>query len=150
MYEFDAVGYLHWAQVLAASQRRTALSLHLPRSRRRLPSRLSPRPFVQFLHKRPLGTYETGGDAVVLIDEIDKGRAIFPNDSCTSLTSTVSHIRRSDHYDLSEVRPAADHDRHQQRGTPPAGRLSASLHLHRIELTEALVEGMESMARLRR
>ena len=45
-------------------------------------------------YKRALWeAYETDGDAVVLIDEIDKAPRDFPNDLCMSSISTVFRIR---------------------------------------------------------
>src|SRR5215813_1321331 len=74
LYEFDAVGYLHWAQSggrqpasqsaraqAAAQQSSDAIAIETQAVRH------------GFLHKRALWeAYETDGDAVVLIDEIDK------------------------------------------------------------------------------
>ena len=75
MYEFDAVGYLHWAQ--SAGRRST-------------PARPAPGQEIAeeteavrrgFLHPRALWqAYDIDGDAVVLIDEIDKASRDFPND----------------------------------------------------------------------
>ena len=63
-YDFDAVGYLHWAQSDKDKDKNAP-----PRTRR------------DFLQKRALWeAYDCPTEAVVLIDEIDKAPRDFPND----------------------------------------------------------------------
>lgn len=74
LYEFDAVGYLHWAQAADNKQ---------PSLRRNRSQLLSETEAIRggFLHKRALWqAYEDPKDSVVLIDEIDKAPRDFPND----------------------------------------------------------------------
>jgi hypothetical protein len=87
LYEFDAVGYLHWAQAAGATsseglgQSPDAIQAETPAVR------------LGFLHPRALWqAYDDPHDSVVLIDEIDKARAISPMICCTNWTSTASRI----------------------------------------------------------
>ncbi|MCB1808881.1 MAG: MoxR family ATPase, partial [Candidatus Competibacteraceae bacterium] len=69
MYEFDAVGYLHWAQSDKKTLQGDALTQETEAIRE------------NFLHQRALWqAYDHEGDCVVLIDEIDKAPRDFPND----------------------------------------------------------------------
>jgi MoxR-like ATPase len=143
MYEFDAVGYLHWAQ--AASHQTT--------------ERLADKAlFVEtqavrqgFLHKRALWqAYDTEGDAVVLIDEIDKAPRDFPNDLLHELDQ---HSFPHPFVPIQMVRPRCGRPpiviitSNEERRLPDA--FLRRCIFHRIELTPALVAAaVESMARI--
>jgi MoxR-like ATPase len=82
MYEFDAVGYLHWAQATGRKPP-SASTLTSDDPQQSLLAIAAETQAVRysFLHKRALWqAYETADDAVVLIDEIDKAPRDFPND----------------------------------------------------------------------
>lgn len=75
LYEFDAVGYLHWAQAagktLSADVTKPVEGIAAETDAIR----------EGFLHKRALWqAYDDTRDSVVLIDEIDKAPRDFPND----------------------------------------------------------------------
>jgi MoxR-like ATPase len=103
-----------------------------------------------FLHKRALWeAYETEGDAVVLIDEIDKAPRDFPNDLLHELDQ---HSFPHPFDPTTMIQP--------QSGRPPIVIVTSNEErrlpdaflrrciFHRIELTEAIVEAaVESMAR---
>ena len=141
MYEFDAVGYLHWAQ--AASHQPTPA--------------LSPDAITEetqavrqgFLHKRALWeAYDTAGDAVVLIDEIDKAPRDFPNDLLHELDQ---HSFPHPFAPRQMVRPASGRPpiviitSNEERRLPDA--FLRRCIFHRIELTADLVAAaVESMA----
>jgi MoxR-like ATPase len=84
LYEFDAVGYLHWAQSggrQPAMQNASDPGVSQQSSHAIATETQAVR--HGFLHKRALWeAYETDGDAVVLIDEID--RRAFSYDLCMS------------------------------------------------------------------
>lgn len=142
MYEFDAVGYLHWAQ--SASRRPT-------------PTEQPSREIAEeteavrrsFLHKRALWeAYDTDGDAVVLIDEIDKASRDFPNDLLHELDQH-NFPHPFDHKKLIEPRsgrrPVVIVTSNEERRLPDA--FLRRCIFHRIELTPTLVEAaVESMA----
>jgi len=142
MYEFDAVGYLHWAQ----SDRR-------PTDARPGSGRASTREAVAvrqgFLHKRALWqAYDTDGDAVVLIDEIDKASRDFPNDLLHELDQH-SFPHPFDHRQwiapCTGRRPLVIVTSNDERRLPDA--FLRRCIFHRIELDEDLVKAaVESMA----
>lgn len=139
LYEFDAVGYLHWAQA----------ALHAPPLSADTTLRETQAVRQGFLHKRALWqAYETAGDAVVLIDEIDKAPRDFPNDLLHELDQ---HSFPHPFDPTLLIRP--------QAGRPPIVLITSNEErrlpdaflrrciFHRIELTEALVTAaVDSMA----
>ncbi len=143
MYEFDAVGYLHWAQAAG----------HHPQGQdRSTDSIIAETAAVRggFLHKRALWlAYEEEGDAVVLIDEIDKAPRDFPNDLLHELDQhsfphpfvpTESITPRSGRPPIVLVTS------NEERRLPDA--FLRRCIFHRIELTEDLIAAaVESMAR---
>jgi MoxR-like ATPase len=151
MYEFDAIGYLHWAQASGrqlpvppgtpgeeVQQSLDAISIETEAVRHR------------FLHKRALWeAYETGGDSVVLIDEIDKAPRDFPNDLLHELDQH-SFPHPFDQTRMitpkSERPPVVIITSNEERRLPDA--FLRRCIFHRIELTPELVEAaVESMAR---
>lgn len=143
LYEFDAVGYLHWAQT-ASQQTGPALS----------PDALSAEAQAVrkgFLRKRALWeAYDTAGDAVVLIDEIDKAPRDFPNDLLHELDQ---HSFPHPFAARVMVRPQSSRPpiviitSNEERRLPDA--FLRRCIFHRIELTESLVAAaVESMARV--
>jgi formylglycine-generating enzyme required for sulfatase activity len=75
LYEFDAVGYLHWAQ--AARETQPGKQLQEPEAIQAATQAVR----QGFLHERALWqAYDDPQDSVVLIDEIDKAPRDFPND----------------------------------------------------------------------
>ena len=151
MYEFDAVGYLHWAQV-AAHEPAAEIASHPPDSRQSPTSIAAETQAIRhrFLHKRALWeAYETDGDAVVLIDEIDKAPRDFPNDLLHELDQH-SFPHPFDH--TKPIQPICGRPpivivtSNEERRLPDA--FLRRCIFHRIELTEDLVEAaVESMAR---
>jgi MoxR-like ATPase len=150
MYEFDAVGYLHWAQASgcplpaapvtpaeAAQHSLDAMAIETEAVRH------------QFLHKRALWeAYETDGDAVVLIDEIDKAPRDFPNDLLHELDQH-SFPHPFDQMQLIKPKstrpPIVIVTSNEERRLPDA--FLRRCIFHRIELTPELVESaVESMA----
>ena len=140
MYEFDAVGYLHWAQTAGRLQDAEPEEL------------LSDAQAMRhgFLHKRPLWqAYETAGDAVVLIDEIDKAPRDFPNDLLHELD------QHSFPHPFDEKRTISPQSKrppivivtsNEERRLPDA--FLRRCIFHRIELTDDLIaNAVESMAR---
>lgn len=145
MYEFDAVGYLHWAQAAGRlpgddpehDDDPDAIARETQAIRR------------GFLHKRALWeAYEQEGDAVVLIDEIDKAPRDFPNDLLHELD------QHSFPHPFDENRPICP-----KSGRPPIVIITSNEErrlpvaflrrciFHRIELDEDLIEkAVESMA----
>ncbi|MBL8398184.1 MAG: AAA family ATPase [Candidatus Accumulibacter sp.] len=139
MYEFDAVGYLHWAQAdrCAVAEDKTALAQEAAGVRQ------------GFLHKRALWqAYETDGDAVVLIDEIDKASRDFPNDLLHELDQhSFPHPFDDKRWiaPKSGRRPLVIVTSNDERRLPDA--FLRRCIFHRIELSEKLVEAaVESMA----
>ncbi|MCB1823890.1 MAG: MoxR family ATPase [Candidatus Competibacteraceae bacterium] len=136
MYEFDAVGYLHWAHSAspAPSQEIAEETEAVRRG---------------FLHPRALWqAYDTDGDAVVLIDEIDKASRDFPNDLLHELDQH-SFPHPFDHTQWitprSGRRPIVIVTSNEERRLPDA--FLRRCIFHRIELTPALIEAaVESMA----
>lgn len=121
-YDFDAVGYLHWAQ--------TEDSEHRHKSRR------------DFLQKRALWrAYDDAGDTVLLIDEVDKAPRDFPNDLLHELDQ---HSFSHPFDDKETIKPRS--------GRPPIVIITSNDErrlpdaflrrciFHRIELTEQLIE----------
>ena len=104
-----------------------------------------------FLHKRALWeAYETDGDAVVLIDEIDKAPRDFPNDLLHELDQ---HSFPHPFDPRQMIRPRSERPpimivtSNEERRLPDAF-LRRCIY-HRIELTPTLVEAaVESMARV--
>jgi MoxR-like ATPase len=151
MYEFDAVGYLHWAQSSgqqlparpvtpeeAAQHSLDAIAIETEAVRHR------------FLHKRALWqAYETEGDAVVLLDEIDKAPRDFPNDLLHELDQ---HSFPHPFDQTRMIRPKSKRPpivivtSNEERRLPDA--FLRRCIFHRIELTPQLIEAaVESMAR---
>lgn len=137
LYEFDAVGYLHWAQ----ADRRAAGA--------------APTPAAEvagvrqgFLRKRALWQAYESDDAVVLIDEIDKAARDFPNDLLHELDQhSFPHPFDDAHWiePRSGRRPLVIITSNEERRLPDA--FLRRCIFHRIELNEALVEAaVESMA----
>jgi MoxR-like ATPase len=151
MYEFDAVGYLHWAQ---ASGRQLPAKPVTPgeEAQHSLDAIAIETEAVrhQFLHKRALWhAYETDGDAVVLIDEIDKAPRDFPNDLLHELDQ---HSFPHPFDQTQMISPRSDRPpivmvtSNEERRLPDA--FLRRCIFHRIELTPQLVEAaVESMAR---
>jgi MoxR-like ATPase len=151
MYEFDAVGYLHWAQ---ASGRQLPVKPVTPgeEAQHSLDAIAIETEAVRhkFLHKRALWqAYETAGDAVVLIDEIDKAPRDFPNDLLHELDQhSFPHPFDQTRLikPMSARPPIVIVTSNEERRLPDA--FLRRCIFHRIELTPALVEAaVESMAR---
>ena len=142
MYEFDAVGYLHWAQSAGrrpapAEQPSQKIAEETEAVRR------------GFLHQRALWqAYDTDGDAVVLIDEIDKASRDFPNDLLHELDQhSFPHPFDQTQWitPRSGRRPVVIVTSNEERRLPDA--FLRRCIFHRIELTPTLVEAaVESMA----
>ena len=120
-YDFDAVGYLHWAQNDAGEG--------APKSRR------------DFLQQRPLWqAFDHPGESVILIDEIDKAPRDFPNDLLHELDQ---HSFRHPFDDTETIRPKSGRPpivvvtSNDERRLPDA--FLRRCIFHRIELTEELV-----------
>jgi MoxR-like ATPase len=151
LYEFDAVGYLHWAQ--ATSQRPPVGNTSQPDDLQPSPEAIAAETEAVrhgFLHKRALWqAYEESGDAVVLIDEIDKAPRDFPNDLLHELDQH-SFPHPFNHTQL--IRPCSSRPpiviatSNEERRLPDA--FLRRCIFHRIELTPELVAAaVESMAR---
>ncbi|MCB1806095.1 MAG: MoxR family ATPase [Candidatus Competibacteraceae bacterium] len=85
LYEFDAVGYLRWAQAARSSEVQENSPTDTQPIRR------------QFLYKRALWlAYEEPDMSVVLLDEIDKAPRDFPNDLLDVLDQHKFHVRELD------------------------------------------------------
>jgi MoxR-like ATPase len=139
MYEFDAVGYLHWAQTAAQS--------HAPSDQVLIAETRAVR--HGFLHKRALWrAYEEDGDALVLIDEIDKAPRDFPNDLLHELDQhSFPHpfVQDEPITPRSGRPPIVIITSNEERRLPDA--FLRRCIFHRIELTEKLIESaVESMA----
>ena len=106
LYEFDAVGYLHWAQ--AAGREPVAASTASAAEARAVRD--------SFLRQRALWhAYDTDGDAVVLIDEIDKAPRDFPNDLLHELDQhSFPHPFDQEQLILPKSGPSTDCDHYQQ------------------------------------
>lgn len=140
IYEFDAVGYLHWAQ--AAGRLQDDDPDHLARATQAIRR--------GFLHKRALWqAYEETGDAVVLIDEIDKAPRDFPNDLLHELDQHSFPHPFDEHHPIrpqSQRPPIVIITSNEERRLPDA--FLRRCIFHRIELTDDLIEkAVESMAR---
>lgn len=140
MYEFDAVGYLHWAQAAGRlhDDNPDAIVRETQAMRR------------DFLRKRALWqAYDETGDAVVLIDEIDKAPRDFPNDLLHELDQhSFPHPFDEGRmiYPKSKRPPIVIITSNEERRLPDA--FLRRCIFHRIELTEELIEkAVESMAR---
>jgi MoxR-like ATPase len=151
LYEFDAVGYLHWAQSAGwqpAMQPATEQGAWQQSSDAIATETQAVR--LGFLHKRALWeAYETDGDAVVLIDEIDKAPRDFPNDLLHELDQ---HSFPHPFDPRTMIRPRSERPpiiiatSNEERRLPDA--FLRRCIFHRIELTPTLVEAaVESMAR---
>lgn len=131
-YDFDAVGYLHWAQSaghqVATRVRRDMLK---PRAARR--SFLKPRALWQ--------AYTCEGPSVVLIDEIDKAPRDFPNDLLHELDQ---HCFQHPFDDTEWITPKSGRPpilvvtSNDERRLPDA--FLRRCIFHRIELTPELIE----------
>ena len=139
MYEFDAIGYLHWAQAAARGPASEAApGAHLAAETEAIRQ--------GFLHKRALWqAYNTNGDVVVLIDEIDKAPRDFPNDLLHELDQH-SFPHPFDHSKpikpVSSRPPIVMITSNDERRLPDAF-LRRCIY-HRIELTKDLVEAAVS------
>src|SRR5262245_37444196 len=151
LYEFDAVGYLHWAQ--SGGRQPAAQNAPAPGTWQQSSDAIATETQAVrhgFLHKRALWeAYETDGDAVVLIDEIDKAPRDFPNDLLHELDQhSFPHPFEPRHMiqPRSERPPIIIATSNEERRLPDA--FLRRCIFHRIELTPALVEAaVESMAR---
>lgn len=137
LYEFDAVGYLRWAQGGSTVQEGDALQTEAAAMRE------------GFLKRRALWqAYEHEGDCVVLIDEIDKAPSDFPND----LLHEFDQHRFPHPFDPQTIiRPKAARPpiivvtSNDERRLPDA--FLRRCIFHRIELTEKIVDAaVASMA----
>jgi MoxR-like ATPase len=140
MYEFDAVGYLHWAQTAGRSEAGDPDSMVRETQAMR----------HGFLHKRALWqAYDEPGDAVVLIDEIDKAPRDFPNDLLHELDQHRFPHPFDEHRMISPKSkrpPIVIITSNEERRLPDAFLRSCIFHC--IELDEDLIEkAVESMAR---
>jgi MoxR-like ATPase len=137
LYEFDAVGYLHWAQ----ADRRAAGAAPAPAAK-------AAGVRQGFLHKRALWQAYESDDAVVLIDEIDKAARDFPNDLLHELDQhSFPHPFDDTRWikPQSGRRPLVIVTSNEERRLPDA--FLRRCIFHRIELNEALVKAaVESMA----
>ncbi|MGE3541777.1 MAG: AAA family ATPase [Candidatus Tectimicrobiota bacterium] len=144
LYEFDAVGYLHWAQ--AAGSRAAVSQDPAPEASQDETQAVR----RGFLHKRALWqAYDDPHDSVLLIDEIDKAPRDFPNDLLHELDQH------------SFPHPFAPHELiRPQCGRPPLVIVTSNEErrlpeaflrrcmFHRIDLTPELVAAaVESLAR---
>jgi MoxR-like ATPase len=122
-YDFDAVGYLHWAQSGKDKDAET-------RSRR------------DFLQKRALWeAYDSATESVILIDEIDKAPRDFPND----LLHELDQHRFQHPFDDTEIikpccgrPPIVVVTSNDERRLPDA--FLRRCIFHRIDLTPELIE----------
>jgi len=131
-FDFDAVGYLHWAQndgSTAATGRRGHALPRRAKTRR------------DFLQQRPLWqAYDHATETVILIDEIDKAPRDFPNDLLHELDQ---HSFRHPFDDTEVVAPKCGRPpivvvtSNDERRLPDA--FLRRCIFHRIELTKALV-----------
>jgi MoxR-like ATPase len=125
-YDFDAVGYLHWAQ----SDKATGPD-----------GQDSARTRRDFLQKRALWeAYECGTESVILIDEIDKAPRDFPND----LLLELDQHRFQHPFDDTEIieprcgrPPIVVVTSNDERRLPDA--FLRRCIFHRIELTPELI-----------
>ena len=144
MYEFDAVAYLHWAQAA-----RSEKPVQHPASTEALQQEAEAIR-LGFLHKCALWqAYEQTGDAVVLIDEIDKAPRDFPNDLLHELDQhSFPHPFEKDSPPIkpkSGRPPIVIVTSNEERRLPDA--FLRRCIFHRIELTAELIEvAAESMA----
>jgi MoxR-like ATPase len=141
-YDFDAVGYLHWAQ--ANRDPKDAIANPGERANPRdAPGdalAATARQRSRFLTKGPLWqAYRQARDSVLLIDEIDKAPRDFPNDLLHELDQ---HAFRHPFLD-EEIRPECGRPpivvvtSNDERRLPDA--FLRRCVFHRIELTEQLV-----------
>ena len=140
LYEFDAVGYLHWAQA-ARSESSPSSPEDLGKATEAFRR--------TFLHRGPLWqAYDEAGDAVVLIDEIDKAPRDFPNDLLHELDQhSFPHPfdRNTPIKPKSGRRPIVIITSNEERRLPDA--FLRRCISHRIELTHELVQAaVESLA----
>ena len=140
LYEFDAVGYLHWAQ--AAGPESSPLSPEDLKGKTEAFRRT-------FLHPGPLWqAYEEPDDAVVLIDEIDKAPRDFPNDLLHELDqhSFPHPFERDKRIEPKSGRgPIVIITSNEERRLPEA--FLRRCIWHHIELTRDLVQAaVESLA----
>lgn len=140
MYKFDAVGYLHWAQ--SAGRLRDDNPDHLASETQAMRR--------GFLHKRALWeAYDETGDAVVLIDEIDKAPRDFPNDLLHELDQHSFPHPFDENCKISPKSkrpPIIIITSNDERRLPDA--FLRRCIFHRIELDEDLIEkAVESVAR---
>jgi len=140
LYEFDAVGYLHWAQ--AAKPESPTLSPEALQEETEAFRRT-------FLHPGPLWqAYEEADDAVVLIDEIDKAPRDFPNDLLHELDqhSFANPLDRNTRIEPKSGRgPIVIITSNEERRLPEA--FLRRCIWHHIELTQDLVQAaVESLA----
>jgi MoxR-like ATPase len=149
LYEFDAVGYLRWAQ----SRGPQSPAENVARAEKAPPALdaiavEAEAVRQQFLHKRALWhAYDTNGDAVVLIAEIDKAPRDFPNDLLHELDQ---HSFPHPFDQTRMIRPVSGRPpivlvtSNEERRLPDA--FLRRCIFHRIELTRSLVEAaVESM-----
>jgi MoxR-like ATPase len=152
LYEFDAVGYLRWAQ--SRGPQSQAENVSPPEKAQPALDAIAVEAEAvrqQFLHKRALWhAYDTDGDAVVLIDEIDKAPRDFPNDLLHELDQhSFPHPFDQTHMiePMSGRPPLVIVTSNEERRLPDA--FLRRCIFHRIELTPSLVEAaVESMARV--
>ncbi len=146
LYEFDAVGYLHWAQ--AAGQTPPGAPPQEPEAMQQETRAIR----QQFLHKRALWqAYDDVHDSVLLIDEIDKAPRDFPNDLLHELDQH-SFPHPFDHHG-APIRPRCNRPpiviitSNEERRLPDA--FLRRCIFHRIELTRELVAAaVESLAQV--
>jgi len=136
-YEFDAVGYLHWAQT--AGKEQAEASAEVESGYDALLARTAAQRSL-FLAKGPLWqAYAQPSDAVVLLDEIDKAPRDFPNDLLHELDQHAFKHPFLGH----EIKPENGRapivvvTSNDERRLPDA--FLRRCIFHRIELTEALV-----------
>ena len=136
LYEFDAVGYLHWAQ--ASGQTPPGTRPQEPEAIQRETEAIR----HQFLHRRALWqAYDDPHDSVVLLDEIDKAPRDFPNDLLHELDQH-SFPHPFDHSKLmrpSCARPPLVMITSNEERRLPEAFLRRCI-FHRIALTRELVE----------
>lgn len=143
LYEFDAVGYLHWAQATAPpssdaqSQERKSIQTETQEVRQ------------GFLQRRALWqAYDDPRDSVVLIDEIDKAPRDFPNDLLHELDQhSFPHpfVPGKTIVPCCGRPPIVIITSNEERRLPDA--FLRRCIFHRIELTEELVAAaVESLA----
>ena len=143
LYEFDAVGYLHWAQSGQRDGADHSMSSEQPAEEGSQSVR------KKYLEPQALWrAYEDKHDSVVLIDEIDKAPRDFPNDLLLELDQhKFAHPFDANHFiePASGRQPIIVITSNDERRLPDA--FLRRCIFHHIDLTDTIVRNaVESMA----